>query len=99
MITAKTNAKGKATFKITKLTKKGKFTAVIKYAGNKYYNKLSKKAKYTAKITYNGNKYFKKLTKKVKIINEIKKSHLDSETNSNKGIEMIMIICVVFSPT
>ena len=29
---ATTNAKGKATFKITKLTKKGKFTSVIKYA-------------------------------------------------------------------
>ena len=46
---ATTNSKGKATFKITKLTKKGKFTAVIKYAGNKYYNKLSKKAKITVK--------------------------------------------------
>ena len=38
-----------------------------------------------------------KILKKVKIINEIKKSHLDSETNSNKGIEMIMVIYVVFS--
>ena len=35
---ATTNAKGQATFKITKLTKKGKFTAVVKFAGNKYYN-------------------------------------------------------------
>ena len=47
--TAKTNKKGIATFKITNLKKKGKFTAVIKYAGSKYYNKLTKKAKITVK--------------------------------------------------
>ena len=35
---AKTNKKGIATFKITKLTKTGKYTAVVKFAGNKYYN-------------------------------------------------------------
>ena len=46
---ATTNAKGKATFKITQLSKKGKYTAVIKYAGNKYYKKLTKKAKITIK--------------------------------------------------
>ena len=40
---AKTNNKGKALFKITNLTKKGKFAAVIKYLGNKYYNKATKK--------------------------------------------------------
>ena len=33
--TAKTNKKGKATFKLKKLTKKGKYTAVIKFKGNK----------------------------------------------------------------
>ena len=38
---AKTNAKGKATFKITKLTKKGTFNAVIKFAGNSFYNSKS----------------------------------------------------------
>ena len=43
---ATTNAKGKATFKITKLTKKGKFKAVVKFKGNKYYNKVSKTVKY-----------------------------------------------------
>ena len=42
--TAKTNSKGIATFKITNLKKKGKFTAVIKYAGSNYYNKLSRKS-------------------------------------------------------
>lgn len=41
---AKTNSKGKATFKISKLTKKGKFTAIIKYVGSKYYNARTVKA-------------------------------------------------------
>ena len=39
---AKTNSKGVATFKITKLTKKGTFKSVISYKGDKYYNKLTK---------------------------------------------------------
>ncbi len=47
--TAKTNAKGKATFKIKKLTKKGKYKATVTFAGNKYYNKLTKKVKITVK--------------------------------------------------
>ena len=34
---ATTNSKGKATFKITKLKKKGKYTATIKYAGSKLW--------------------------------------------------------------
>ncbi len=46
---AKTNSKGQATFKITKLTKKGKFTAVVKFAGNKYYNAKTAKPKITVK--------------------------------------------------
>ena len=46
---AKTNSKGKATFKITKLTKKGKFTAVVKFAGNKYYYAKTAKPKITVK--------------------------------------------------
>ena len=47
--TAKTNSKGQATFKITKLTKKGKYTATVKYAGSKYYNTKSVKVKITVK--------------------------------------------------
>lgn len=47
--TANTNSKGVATFKLTKLTKKGKFNAVISYAGDKYYNKATKKVKITVK--------------------------------------------------
>ena len=46
---AKTNAKGKATFKIKKLTKKGKYNAVVKFKGNKNYKATSKKVKITVK--------------------------------------------------
>ena len=46
---AKTNNKGKATFKIKNLKKKGKYTAVIKYTGDKNYNKITKKVKLTVK--------------------------------------------------
>ena len=42
---AKTNAKGKAVFKIKKLTKKGRYTAKITFKGNKYYKKVTKKVK------------------------------------------------------
>ncbi|WP_458403362.1 Ig-like domain repeat protein [Methanobrevibacter sp.] len=47
--TAKTNAKGQATFKITNLKKKGKFTAAIKFAGDNTYKASSKKAILTVK--------------------------------------------------
>ena len=47
--TTKTNSKGKATFKITKLTKKGTYKAVVKYSGNKYYKTLSKTVKIVVK--------------------------------------------------
>ena len=46
---AKTNAKGVATFKITKLTKNGKYAAIITYNGDSYYNKLVKNVKITVK--------------------------------------------------
>ena len=42
---ATTNAKGKATFKIKKLTKKGTYKATVTFKGNKYYNKVTKKVK------------------------------------------------------
>lgn len=41
--TAKTNSKGVATFKITKLNKKGTFKATVTYKGSSYYNKVTKK--------------------------------------------------------
>ena len=47
--TSRINAKGQATFKITKLTKKGKFTALIKFAGDTTYKAASKKVKITIK--------------------------------------------------
>ena len=46
---ATTNSKGIATFKLTKLTKKGIFSAVIKFSGNKYYNAIKKTVKLTVK--------------------------------------------------
>ena len=49
---ATTNSKGKATFKIKKLNKKGTYKAVIKYKGNKYYNKATKKAKIKVIVTF-----------------------------------------------
>lgn len=45
----KTNSKGVATFKLAKLTKKGKYTAVVKYAGSNYYNAKTVKPKITVK--------------------------------------------------
>ena len=47
--TAKTNAKGKATFKVKNLNKKGKYTAKVTFAGNNLYNKVSKSVKITVK--------------------------------------------------
>lgn len=47
--TKKTNTKGKATFNLKKLKKKGKFKAIIKFAGNGLYKALSKKVKITVK--------------------------------------------------
>jgi len=47
--TAKTNAKGQATFKITNLKKKGTFTAKVSYAGDTTYKAVSKSVKLTIK--------------------------------------------------
>ena len=46
---AKTNSKGVATFKITNLTKKAKYSAVISYDGDKTYESASKKVTITVK--------------------------------------------------
>ena len=61
--TAKTNSKGVATFKLKKLTKKGKYNAVITYAGNKYYKKATKKAKITVKAPAKKKTTWKTLSK------------------------------------
>jgi hypothetical protein len=42
---AKTNTKGKANFKIKKLTKKGNYSAKITFKGNAYYSKATKTVK------------------------------------------------------
>ena len=42
---ATTDAKGKATFKISKMTKKGKFTATIFLTDNPFYNDIIKNVK------------------------------------------------------
>lgn len=47
--TAVTASNGKATFKITKLTKKGTYSAVVKFAGNTYYKDSSKAVKIVVK--------------------------------------------------
>ncbi len=47
--TAKTNGVGVATFKITKLTKKGNYRATIYYAGSKYYNAITRSVVITVK--------------------------------------------------
>ena len=47
--TAKTNKKGQAIFKLNKLTKKGAFTATVKFAGNSKYKAITKKVKFTVK--------------------------------------------------
>jgi len=46
---ATTNAKGKATFNLKKLTKKGKYSAVFKYSGSSNYKQASKKIRVTIK--------------------------------------------------
>ena len=47
--TAKTNSKGQAIFKLSKLTKKGTYKAVVTYNGNNCYNKVTKNVKITIK--------------------------------------------------
>lgn len=46
---ATTNTKGQATFKLTKLTKKGTFSAVVSYSGSTTYNSVKKTVKIKVK--------------------------------------------------
>ena len=46
---AKTGSKGKATFSIKKLNKKGKYSSTVTFEGNAYYNQVSKKVKIIVK--------------------------------------------------
>ena len=75
---AKTNYKGKAVFKITKLNKKGTYKAVIKFNGNKYYLKSTKNTKITvkaSKTTFKTVSQGSKDTKTVKKIQQALKDH------------------------
>ena len=45
----KTNKKGKIIFNIKKLNKKGKYQAIIRFKGNRYFNAISKKATISVK--------------------------------------------------
>ena len=47
--TAKTNSAGKATFKLKKLTKKGKYSATVTFKGDSCYNKVTKKVRIVIK--------------------------------------------------
>ena len=46
---AKTNKKGKATFKIKNLAKKGTYKAIVTFKGNKHFKKVTKKVKIKVK--------------------------------------------------
>jgi predicted ATPase len=46
---AKTNSKGQATFKLTKLTKNGRYSASVKFAGDSKYKASSKSVKIVVK--------------------------------------------------
>ena len=72
---AKTNSKGKATFKIKKLNKKGKFKAVITYKGNKYYKKVTKKSKIKVIVTFKTVSKGSKDKSTVKDIQQALKDH------------------------
>ena len=69
--TATTNSKGVATFKITKLTKKGTYTAVITYKGTSNYKKVTKKVKITVK---QGFKTIAKGSKQKAMVKKIQKA-------------------------
>ena len=70
---ATTNSKGKATFKITKLNKKGTYKATVTYKGNKYYNKATKKVKITVKASKTKKSTFKTVSQGSKDTKTVKK--------------------------
>ena len=71
---ATTNSKGKATFKIKKLTKIGKFKATVIFKGNDYYKKSTKKVKITVKSPWKTVSKGSKLKTTVKKIQRALKS-------------------------
>ena len=75
---ATTNSKGKATFKITKLNKKGTYKATVTYKGNKYYNKATKKVKITVKGKKSTFKTVSKGSKDTKTVKKIQRALKDN---------------------
>ena len=61
--TATTNSKGIATFELKKLSKAGKYNAVITYSGDDNYKKVSKKAKITVNASKKAKSTFKTISK------------------------------------
>ena len=81
--TAKTNAKGVATFKLAKSTKVGAKNAVISFAGDKSFNKASKKAKITVKFdTVSARKSSKLMVKEIQ--RALKRNHFYLTYNGHK---------------
>ena len=72
---ATTNSKGKATFKITKLNKKGTFKATITFKGSKYYKKVTKKVNIKVKSVWKTVSKGSKRTAIVKKIQRALKNH------------------------
>ncbi len=68
---AKTNSKGKATFKITQLNKAGKYKATITFKGNDYYKKATKKATIKVKSVW---KTIQKGSKNSAIVKKIQRA-------------------------
>ena len=72
---AKTNSKGKATFKITQLNKAGKFKAAVTFKGNDYYKKATKKATIKVKSVWKTVQKGSKNSAIVKKIQRALKNH------------------------
>ena len=72
---AKTNSKGKATFKITQLNKAGKFKATVTFKGNDYYKKATKKATIKVKSVWKTVQKGSKNSAIVKKIQRALKNH------------------------
>ena len=72
---AKTNSKGKATFKITQLNKAGKYKATVTFKGNDYYKKATKKATIKVKSVWKTVQKGSKNSAIVKKIQRALKNH------------------------
>jgi hypothetical protein len=72
---AKTNSKGKATFKITQLNKAGKFKATVTFKGNDYYKKTTKKTTIKVKSVWKTVQKGSKNSAIVKKIQRALKNH------------------------